>query len=386
MKLIIALLTLIPGIALGQVKTKKLPKPFEDGYILYSDDRGIERGLVQVPEKKGRLVFCKFKKSSTGIIREIRTDQAGVAGFGFANGARYHAVIYTHDSIPGRFFAKVLVSGKLTLYDDNGTQILKMENGATAELTSSNYRDVIQRETTQCVATNKMAQHLVFDPLVLSDFIKGYNECMTNDPATFDPFARKVYIGFSTGMDFSKMEVQATSVFPTIYLADQMLPFFNATVYFPFSKSSAVEAGISIKSRQYVGLGQAGLRFYELTLQYDEVSLPFTFRYSLWRKEKFTIQGCLGVVVPFSLSQSSRVATEVENSGVITTTISYPFSQFTNSVQFNIGLGAAIDLGSRNLLLINGSVVWGPASLHDTSGDVKAKINGFKLSIGFTTR
>ncbi len=387
MRLLTTLFILIPAIVFGQEKVKKTPRPFEEGYILYSDGKKPEQGLVQVPEKKRGLVNFNFRKSNTGVIREIRVEQATVLGFGFRRGAEYHALDYTHDSIPGRFFVKVLVAGNMSLYSDNDTLILKLQSGTTHELTSSNFRDLLYGATATCPAANQMAQHLRFDPEVLSDFVKGYNKCLNNDPGTFDPFATKkiFYLGISAGIEFTTLDIEALDYYPRYSLSDEKHIFAGLLLYIPYAKSQALEFGVIYKPREFHGTGKGGspslhpgVRTSDISISYNELLIPATFRQAIWRKNKTTIQGSAGVALPVIISQSSQIATTDDFNSYTRPVV------LSKSIQYNIGVGAEIIIKERQRLLIQNVFFYGPASLSTFLGYAGSSVMGYSLFIGYT--
>jgi hypothetical protein len=392
MRILIALLLVIPAIVFGQEQVKKKPRPFEDGYVIYADDRRTEDALVQVAEKQRGLVKFNFRKSYSGVIREIRAEQAEIVGFGLDNGAVYHAVGYTHDSIPGRFFVKVLVDGNLSLYDDYDALIIKLMNGTTFELTSANYRNLLQTATVACPAVNQMAQYLRFDAEVLMDYIKGYNKCLTKDPAIFDPFkkAKKIiYVGISAGIEFTTLNVAGLAPYPPYSIGDKEHIFGGLLVYIPFAKSQALELGIVYKPREFEGsvheaapVGWSGTRTHHITVNYDEIMFPITFRQALWKKNKTTYHGSAGVSIPLLVSQASQItiADTYNSNTYYTLTKSVTLSK---SIQYNIGIGVEIPVKNRRLLIQN-IFFFGPASMTTSEGSPDTSIMGYSLFIGYT--
>jgi len=384
MKILIAILFIIPTIAFGQEKPKKKPRPFQDGYIIYGDNRKPEKGLVQVPEKKGGLDKFNFRKSTTGIIREIRVEEEGIAGFGFHNGAEYHAVDYTHDDTSRKFFIKVLIDGNLSLLNDGDTLILKLQTGTTIELTSSNFRKVLKDATATCPAANQVAEYIRFDPDVLGDFVKGYNRCLENDPSTYDPFATKkrIYLGISSGIEFTTIDIEGLGFYPPYSLSDENHIFAGLLLYVPFAKSQALEFGVIYKPREYKGSEKRpvinlGYRTSTINLSYNEIVIPATFRQALWRKNKTTLHGSAGVAIPVIISQSGQIASKDTDYQFVK-----PIS-FSKSIQYNLGIGVEIAVKERQRLLIQNILFFGPASLSTFLGHPGTSYSGYTLFIAY---
>jgi len=377
--ILIAVALLSPFLILAQGE-------YKDGYVIFGGDRGVETGYVEVPQK-GRGLFRTFFKSSTNAsVEEIRADR--VIGFGFKTGEILYSVELKGGDSTSHIFAHILVDGRLSLYSDNGTLILKGESGATFELTDKNYRDVFKTNTTSCPSLSRLVDKLKFRTEPLKRMTETFNRCLQEGPQVFNPYKKKtnIFLGLSAGLDFAKMEVDAVDNFPKCTLVDRKYLAAGTFVYIPFSKSSALELGIFFRPRQLTALAQSGSTFYDIDFRYDELSFPITYRYSFWRRGKASFQGLLGTVLPFSLNQTFRMLVETESSGLVTTTASQAQSGFTNRVQFSAGLGTVLDLGTHNRLLINCTYLFGPASFNAGTGEASSSLSGFKINIGYTLR
>lgn len=398
LRLLLFILPLIPSLVFGQVsgQVKKKPRPFLEGYTLYSDNRKREVGYVQELESKRRLDKFNFRRSTSGVIREIRAVEDHVVGFGFQNGAKYIAINYTHEDNPGRFFVKVLEEGNMSLFSDNDTLILRIQSGSTFELTATNFRSVLGEATVDCPEASKVAEYLRFAQDVLIDFVKGYNKCLKKeDPTEYDPFGGKKYPyflgirkdhffpGLLLGVEFSQLELEATATMPTISLIDHSRVSAGFLFYIEMAKSNFLEMGIQYKPREFVGIAGSSTNVYQVNIKYDEVTIPFTFRHSFLQKNSTTFQGSVGVAVPILLNQSSWMSTEMNNNGVVTTTVSQPYTGLSRTIQFSVGLGVVVKVNSDQRLLVHNTLSFAPGSINTTTENIGNMLTAYSLTFGF---
>lgn len=342
----------------------------------------MKSGYVQVPKEGRGLTRCYFREYLNDVMLEVRAERA--VGFGFKDGDSYRSVRLSGDTTVS-YFVKVLVAGNLNLFDDDGTLILGLPSGVGIELTAQNYKETLLTYTADCPAANEVVSLIRLSPSALESFVKSYNDCLKNDRTTYDPFEKKkpLLFGPSVGYEFSKWDVSSSSL-PAFSMIDHKRFSVGAMIYFPYSKSHAVEAGIIYKPRKYVGLAQSGATVYELTVSYDEIFIPITFRQLIWKKNNVAIHGSAGAGIPILFGASSRLAIETEEYGIITTTVKSPYATVSKPVQFNLGFGAEIQFTKERRLLIHNSFMMGPGTMTASNESMNFNLIGYSLFVGFT--
>lgn len=379
MRTISFILILLPFITLAQGE-------FKQGYVMFDGNRGVETGFVEVPARGRGLNRCFFKSPTESAVQQLRADE--ITGFGFLTGEVFYSVALKQGDSVNHIFVKILVDGRLSLYLDEDVMILKLEDGSAVEMSAENYKEIFKVTTMTCPAIHRNLNKVRFKQKSIEKVVTAYNECHRNDPLTYDPNLKRtnISLGMTAGVDYSRMQVDATPGYPAITATDQQHIYTGLFMYIPFSKTGAIEVSGLFKPRQFVGIGISGSTVYELTARYDEILFPITYRFAFLKRKVTSLQATAGAAIPLPINQSFRMAREVNSSGAVTTTVSHPHTAITNVAQFNVGLGAEIRCSPKQMLLLQCNYYFGPASLSTTAGEVGSGISGIKLTLGFTFR
>ena len=278
---------------------------FKNGYIITNSQDTI-RGLVDYREGPKAYRTVDFKPTTDA--EKVTYDPTQIKGYGVPGDIFFESTVAITKYEGSPMFCEVIIEGLVSLYKVENALLVRKENGKLYELSneaneividnkrvvkySNQYIGILNMLTADCPDLGSEVARLRMLERDIADFVEKYNACKNSSSINFKsskPWT-KLSVGIAGGVQLSKLEFQSER-YEHIHLnqgsfertdsplAGLSLAFTSPRISERFS--FVAEAFYSRSTYQQFNIVGTLTPFRNfLTIQIEQVKVPFGFRYS----------------------------------------------------------------------------------------------------------
>jgi len=332
---------------------------FLSGYIIKSNGDS-SKVLIRELLPSAALQKCIVKEGKS-ISRYSSED---LSAYGYYGGNRYS----TLDVGGRRFFAKILIQGRLSLYQAGGMFYVKEKDLVALDKSASSPNYFVNVLNTIIADCRLSAAQIGYTEKELTSIVQNYNRCSYEAGATFNPRLEKFAINYSFKAGYSQTTMNAISEggFETSSTSQSVPIDLGIEFSLPrLNRNTFLTAGLVFEKNlyQFYDERKKYSTFYrrDVIFKLTTLKIPVGIKYRFYALNNAPYISA-GISPVIFISKDQNVIEEKENGSTITTTTSNRQNSISQSGLW-VGMGYTHGLNGKASLLVE-------AKYESTSGSI----------------
>lgn len=346
----------------------------KDGFIvLQSGD--YQYGSIQFVPTMNTYEECLFKADQKNEFKKFTPDQ--ITGYGVINGIAYTTKEITIDGSVYKKFLRNEFDGTVKFYFYQNRFFV--EKNDFLELRPTDYKSVLYQILSSCKSISKTLRYTEFDLSDLQDLFKRYQRC--TNPEAVSESTSKFQFDLLGGIEINNSKLSSASTNPVkgeFSLTDKTLLSVGANAIIPFkNKKLAFVSGVYYYKQSFYAITRSVTANYssidKINLDYQELLIPITFQYSLFKRENIAMPYIkAGVLIPITFQSKFSWENEKEYTSAVY------YEKYTIPQKFRQSPSLALTVGTTLNFIGNLNNVLEISYLNG-SGKLKNSTNSFTV-------